>query len=144
MKVTDHIKAEHKELEELFEQFEDKPQMTTVQKLYDLLGPHHEAEEQVVFPPVAKQSDQKTEVVQSLIAEHKLIMMQLEHILTLKVKDELFVAKVSVLQEVVEHHLKEEEEVFFLHAEEVLTSSQLTQATKQFKQVSQEFSDKTK
>lgn len=144
MKVTDHIKEEHKEIEELFEQFEEKPQMTIVKKIYDLIYPHHQAEEEVVFPTVAKKSKQKKEVVQYMMAEHDLIHLQLEEILKMKVSDELFEAKVSVLKEIVDHHLTEEEDAFFKHAEEVYTESQLEKATPKFEKATKEYQDSKK
>lgn len=139
MKVTELIKKEHKELTDLFEAFEKKPSKKIIEQVNELIHPHHFAEEEVVFPKVEQTSKPKEEVVKSLMAEHDLIVMQLNEILGMKVSDDLFEAKVSVLHEVVEHHLKEEEEVFFKHAEEVYTEAQLEKASVAFKKAKAEY-----
>lgn len=138
MKVTDYIKEEHKQVEALFEQFEESPSMNIVQEIATILTRHHHAEEQTVFPGVAKKSTPKEEVVNYLMAEHDVIHLQLEDILA-GTEDDLFEAKVHVLQELVEHHVKEEEDAFFKHAEEAYTETQLENATKKFKAASEAY-----
>ena len=138
MKVTDYIKEEHKQVEELFEQFEESPNMSIVQEIGAILYRHHHAEEETVFPGVAKKSEPKEEVVNYLMAEHDVIHLQLEDIFRNEEED-LFEAKVHVLQELVEHHVKEEEDAFFKHAEEAYTETQLENATKKFKAASEEY-----
>ena len=141
MKVTDYIKEEHKQVEALFEEFDKKKHLTIVQKISDILLPHHHAEEHTVFPGVAKESPQKQEVVDYLKAEHDIIHLQLKDILSGKRSDSLFEAKVEVLKELVEHHLKEEEDVFFKHAEEVYTEAALEKTTPKFKQAEEDYQE---
>lgn len=132
MKVTERIKTDHDDITALFEEFEKRPTMKLVRQIKDLLDPHHYAEEETVFPDVAAKSKQKAELVRNLIAEHEAIMVLLDDIFQMKVSDDLFESKVYVLHEVIDHHLKEEEEVFFKHAEEVYSDAKLNSVTKEF------------
>ena len=134
MKVTDRIKQEHDEVTKLFEQFEKRPTMKLVKQIKEVLDPHHYAEEETVFADVAKKSEQKAELVRNLKAEHEAIDLLSEDIFLMKVSDEMFEPKVYVLHEVIDHHLKEEEEVFFKHAEEVYSDAKLSSVTKDFDQ----------
>ncbi|NMB04404.1 MAG: hemerythrin domain-containing protein [Tissierellia bacterium] len=140
MKVTERIKKEHEEVKELFEQFEKRPTMKLVKQIKDILDPHHYAEEETVFPKVAAETEQKAELVRNLIAEHEAIELLFNDIFEMKVSDDMFESKVYVLQEVVEHHTKEEENVFFEHAKEVYSDAELTKATQAFDQAKEEFS----
>ena len=139
MKVTDHIKQDHEEMLALFEEFEKKPSKRIVKEIGEILLPHHHAEEEVVFPGVAEASAQKAELVADLIAEHGVIDRELEEILETPVGDELFEAKVRVWKEIVEHHLDEEEGVFFPHLEEVYSDSELTAMNKEFEAAEDEY-----
>lgn len=132
MNVLEHIKEEHKEVEELFEQGEEKPTLAIVREIGNIILPHHHAEEQVVFPAVKSKTEPKKEVVNALIAEHDIIHAQLNELLKMKQGDELFKAKFGVLKELIEHHVTEEEEVFFKHAEEVYSDAQLEAAAEKF------------
>lgn len=132
MNVLDHIKEEHKEVEELFEQAEEKPTLAVIKQISEKVLPHHYAEEHTVFPTVKAKTEQKKEVVNALMAEHDIMHLQLRELLAMKESDDLFKAKFGVLKELFTHHVTEEEEVFFKHAEEVYSESQLKAADKQF------------
>ncbi len=75
--------------------------------------PHMRAEERVVYAMLRKEcSDCSDDVLESMEEHHaaRLILNELQEI---SPEDERFSAKASALHEMIEHHIKEEEEDIF-------------------------------
>lgn len=79
--------------------------------LFEHLVAHHETEEHLVFPKLKAYEDARGSVEEAL-EEHKSIDLYLEWV-KLSHKTERWEAKASVLEELVTHHLKEEEDKVF-------------------------------
>lgn len=116
------LKADHRKVEELFKQFEEcrtKLQKTkVVGQIIAELTVHAAAEEKLIYPLVEKKdSDMSLEAVE----EHHLIKILLKELSNFDGSEENFKAKVTVLKEVVEHHVKEEEHELFPKLKEMDT-----------------------
>ncbi|MHB8870486.1 MAG: hemerythrin domain-containing protein [Thermoleophilia bacterium] len=78
---------------------------------FDHLVAHHETEEHIFFPKLKAYED-ATDSVEEALEEHKAIDLYLEWVKASH-KTERWEAKVSVLKELVTHHLAEEEDKVF-------------------------------
>ncbi len=121
------LKEQHREVEELFEQFEKAKTSDTKLKLFetiaDKLAAHAKIEEQYFYPETkkARTEDQLREAVEEHLAVKRIIADLLE----MKPEDEQFDAKMKVLAEQVEHHVEEEEKELFPEAEKIFGQRRL-------------------
>jgi hemerythrin superfamily protein len=102
----DEVDLLMKRLEE--EELEGQDKMFVFFELADKLAAHASMEEQIFYPAVrAKQTE---EMLLEATEEHLAIKRVLADMLTTELDDPRFDALLSVLQEEVEHHAREEEE----------------------------------
>jgi hemerythrin superfamily protein len=112
------LRADHKLVEELFEQYE-KSRSTTkkldlAQQICTELTIHAQIEEEVFYPQV-KEALKDHELVPEAIVEHATMKDLIAQILggDLEADPEMYDAKVKVLCEYVQHHVKEEQNELF-------------------------------
>lgn len=139
MDVLTHIKEEHNEFRKLMKEIENaegQKKKELFRELYAKLHGHHEAEEHVVFPLVKEKAEEKDkEVVREMIEEHSLANYQFSVIEKTFVENETWDAKFSVLKEVLEHHMKEEEKELITLARKVLPEEKLKKLLEEFESV---------
>jgi hemerythrin superfamily protein len=112
------LKADHREVEDLFRQFEeaqagsDKVALASV--ICHALGVHAEIEEQIFYPESRRVLDKESQdLVDEAVVEHASLKDLMANLADMHAGDELFDARVKVLKEYVQHHVKEEENEFF-------------------------------
>ncbi|HEY0194652.1 MAG TPA: hemerythrin domain-containing protein [Kofleriaceae bacterium] len=108
--VCELLTTQHTEVDALFEQLE-KREGDTRAAFYDLankLAAHAGAEEKVFYPAVM--TPDTKELLQESVEEHLAIKRVLADLITMKLDDDAFHAKLSVLKEQVSHHAHDEEE----------------------------------
>ena len=105
----DEVKQLFKECESLGEQ-EFKRRSEIVGQITQKLRLHTQIEEEILYPGV-KSVD--TELVLECFEEHHMVKILLEEIEQTQPSNERYLAKLSVLQEMVEHHIQEEEGTLF-------------------------------
>jgi len=108
--VLDLLTSQHAEVDELFERLEqgDGSRAATLLELGDKLGAHATVEEKIFYPAVmAKETN---DLLHESVEEHLVIKRMLADLLTMKLDDDSFKAKLSVLKENVAHHAHKEEE----------------------------------
>ena len=89
------------------------------------LIPHMVGEEQAVYPKLMG-SGMKETILES-IEEHNAIKMLLSRLDSASSSEEdVWVAKITVIQENVQHHISEEEEHIFPEMEQKMSSSELS------------------
>ncbi|MNY51801.1 DNA nickase [compost metagenome] len=76
---------------------------------------HIQIEEELFYPP-AKQVD--GELILEAFEEHHMVKILLEEIEKTQPSNERYVAKLNVLQEILEHHIQEEEQTLFIELRE--------------------------
>ena len=139
MDVLTHIKEEHDQFRDLMKEIENaagQKKKDLFRDLYAMLYGHHEAEEHVVFPLVREKAGEKDkEVVREMIEEHSLGNYQFSVIEKTSIENETWDAKFSVLKEVLEHHMKEEEEELITLARKVLPDDKLKELLDEFESV---------
>ena len=107
--------ADHKTVKKLFVNFEihkdygdDKDKSAIVKQICDALKVHTTLEEEIFYPAV-RNAIQDSDLMDEALVEHagaKELIAQLEEA---DPEDDLYDAKVTVLGEQIEHHVKEEE-----------------------------------
>jgi hemerythrin superfamily protein len=126
------IKADHREVEKLFHEFEDagdrayKTKQQLVSQIIKELEVHATVEEEIYYPAVdAKAKKDGKELVAEAVEEHHVVKVLLGELATMSAEDDAFDAKVTVLIENVRHHVEEEEEELLPQSEEILGDEEL-------------------
>jgi hemerythrin superfamily protein len=117
--AIDLLTADHKKVKKLFADFEklkeegsDDEKAAIVEKICNELKIHTELEEEIFYPAVRK-AIKDGDLMDEALVEHagaKELIAQLEGA---SVDDDLYDAKVTVLGEQIDHHVKEEEAEMF-------------------------------
>ncbi len=108
--VLELLTSQHSEVDELFEKIEAKrgDRGAAFTELANKLAAHATIEEKIFYPAVmAKQTN---EMLHESVEEHLEIKRTLADLLMMKIDEDTFDAKISVLKENVSHHAHEEEE----------------------------------
>jgi hemerythrin-like domain-containing protein len=113
------LKQDHRDVEKLFKRYEaagdsaHKTKRQLVDSMIEALSRHAEIEELVFYPAVRRELPRRASDVLEALEEHHLAKIVLKELEDLDPKSERFDAKVSVMIEVVRHHVKEEERELF-------------------------------
>jgi hemerythrin superfamily protein len=106
------LKADHRKVEELFSQFEEAKGAKTKQKIAleicKELIVHTEIEEKIFYPACEGKVDEAD--LKEAYVEHDGAKVLIAEIEAGEPSDEFYDAKVKVLSEQIEHHVKEEEQ----------------------------------
>lgn len=130
MDVFRLLKQDHKEVQQLFKKIEDssdtaiKTREKTYKELMRELTVHARVEERIVYPRL-RQLDKLEETVREGIEEHHVAEQLMEEIARMPADDEQWMPKVTVLKEMVEHHVDEEEKTLFPKAAKSLDKSEM-------------------
>ncbi len=117
MNAIDMLKQQHREVEELFEEFEQagegarKTKERVCQEIGDALAIHATIEERIFYPE--SKQDNTEEILRESVEEHLAMKKLLADIMQSELEDPQYVAKMKVLKEQVEHHVEEEERELF-------------------------------
>jgi hemerythrin superfamily protein len=127
------LKNDHKAVKKLFREFEqahkkDAPGRDEIAaQIVEELSVHAAIEEEILYPTVRKEvPDLEDEILESLEEHHGVKWTCLE-ITQMNPSDERYDAKVIVLSEHVNHHVREEEESWFPKVREKLGRKRLTE-----------------
>jgi len=113
------LKADHRTVEKLFKAFEKAGESAnvtkakTVDQVISELSVHAAIEEQVFYPAARNEVGDTTGMVLESLEEHHVVKWLLSELEGMDPTDERYVAKMTVLMELVRHHVKEEEEDLF-------------------------------
>jgi hemerythrin superfamily protein len=137
MDAIELLKQQHREVEELFEKFEKasagagKSLMDLFARIADNLAAHATIEEKLFYPSVyvGPTADKLQEAVEEHLAAKRVIA----DLLDMNPSDAQFKAKMKVLQELVEHHVKEEERELFKNVKKLMTREELATIGEQMK-----------
>lgn len=110
------LKADHREVEKLFRDFQkasgEDRKTQLARKICMELMIHTQVEEELVYP-VSREFLKDDEIVNEAVVEHQAAKDLIEQIQGMDASDDMFDAKVQVLQEQIEHHVEEEEKEYF-------------------------------
>ena len=132
MDATQLLKKDHKEVKALLKEYErlqNRPaqkKQPVVAQICHALSVHAQLEEELLYPVLkeARSHDLK-DLVAEAAEEHQVAKTLIEELTTLSPDDEQYDAKVTVLGEYVQHHVKEEEKELFPKAHKHLSAKRL-------------------
>ncbi len=133
----DILKQDHDKVRDLFEQIEEDEEGEKREELFAVLRSEitgHLALEEKFFYPVLEQSEAVRDKALESYEEHNVAKTVLGEFSGLDREDERWDAKLKVLQEIVSHHLQEEEKNIFKMAKKALEPDQIKQITDQIQQ----------
>jgi hemerythrin superfamily protein len=125
------LKADHREVEQLFKRFEkagdsaEREKRRIVDSITRALSEHAAIEEQVLYPWARENVSGIDDEVLEAYEEHRIVKWLLTELRSLPPADERFDAKVTVMIELVRHHVKEEESDLFPDLRDAANRTQL-------------------
>lgn len=121
MKATDLLKQQHRTVEALFAKIEaGEPE--ALKDLASALAAHMAIEHEFFYP---ESRDVDEDAVLEAFEEHAIAETALKRALATDPEEESFDARVKVLKELIEHHVKEEEGELFPQVEKEVDSAEL-------------------
>lgn len=118
--ALDLLKRDHKEVDDLFQHFEDakedgnrKLRGEIAAQICVALTVHATLEEEIFYPALRKNATDVKDLVDEAAVEHQTLKDIIERLQAAPTSDPLFDAGVKVLSEYVKHHVKEEEKELF-------------------------------
>ena len=123
--VLDILESQHREVDDLFEAIQSGAgnRRALLIELADKLAAHATVEEKLFYPAVMAKATK--ELLHESVEEHLAIKRVLADLITMKLDDETFDAKITVLKEHVSHHAHREEEAkLFPKVRRLMTSDE--------------------
>ena len=123
------LKKDHRDVDALFKEVHALSDTASAsrKKLFDAIAQalelHTRAEEEILYPAVKDAARRDKEAKQEVLKayeEHDNVKGMIEKLRATDAKDETYKAKLQVLEELVKHHVKEEEREFFPSARDLL------------------------
>jgi hemerythrin superfamily protein len=127
MNAIDMLKQDHRMVEELFAAIEESRDAGEREQLFTELADAlavHAALEENIFYPACKSEDTEDTLLEAL-QEHLQAKRLLADLLDMDPMNEVFMAKIKVLKEAIEHHVEEEESEVMPQARELLGDDML-------------------
>ena len=124
MKATELLKRQHREVKGLFRDMKKargaRGRRSGMEQIATQLRAHMRIEEEIFYPAVQEIGTKKAEeLVPEAYEEHHVASLVLDELPKVDPKDERFEAKMTVLEELIEHHVEEEEKELFKVAEKL-------------------------
>jgi hemerythrin superfamily protein len=124
MDALSMLKKQHREVEGLFKKAEKAQDARMRRELVDQivtkLEMHTKLEEEIFYPAVREVRNKKAEeMILEAYEEHAVVKLVLAKLPEADPEDERFHAKITVLMELVEHHVEEEEKEMFKIAQKL-------------------------
>ncbi|HZX94017.1 MAG TPA: hemerythrin domain-containing protein [Myxococcales bacterium] len=126
MDAIELLKTQHQEVKTLFKKIEkadEGEKEDLFDQIADALAVHAAIEEKHFYP--ATRNARTEELLQEAVEEHLSVKRLIADLLELSPSDPQFDAKISVLQEQVEHHVGEEEGDLFPKVKKILAADEL-------------------
>ncbi|WP_394836293.1 hemerythrin domain-containing protein [Pendulispora rubella] len=124
MKATTLLREQHQQVKGIFEKLEKKNgnAATLVRQLANALAGHMAIEQQLFYPAIREVDKDH---VDEGYEEHAVAELELKRLLRTDPADPNFKSRVTVLKELIEHHVKEEEQELFPKVEKKLDAGKL-------------------
>lgn len=141
------IKKDHRLVESLFNKIEGAGERATktrekvFRQLFEELSNHAQAEETVLYPRL-KEVEVTEDIGYESVEEHEVIKFLLNKIDGLDSQSQEWMAAVTVLKEVIEHHVEEEETEMFKKMRSGFSKEELEEFGAEFIQAKKSFIEK--
>jgi hemerythrin-like domain-containing protein len=131
MKATEFLKRQHRDVMQLFKEAlkadGTRQRKELLGEIETRLALHMGIEEEIFYPAVREevQAKKTQEQVAEAYEEHHVVKLVLQDLREADLSAESYAAKLTVLKELVEHHVEEEEGEMFPAAEKKLGAEEL-------------------
>lgn len=129
--IYDLLKMEHECVKKLFKKTIDQRSATTFANIEKELCLHMSNEEKYLYPPL-EDADKLT--LLEGYEEHNIAKRLVKEIKNEEEASDLWLVKIKVLKEIIEHHIKEEERDIFNIAIQTLSNNEEEKILSQFKE----------
>jgi hemerythrin-like domain-containing protein len=136
MKATDLLEDQHKEVATLFKRIESAKGGAEKNKLFEELAQNiagHDAIEREIFYPACQKEMGTTDLLGEALVEHGVVELSLYLADQARGEDD-FDFEITVLREIIEHHVEEEENELFPRVEKALGAEMLEQLGAEMKE----------
>ena len=132
MKATDFLKKQHREVMKLFKEVEKTEAPRERKRLMTDIASHlkvHTTIEEEIFYPAVKEigTEKAEEMMLEAVEEHHVVDLVLEELPQVDPAADTFEAKMTVLRELIEHHVEEEQDEIFPMAERKLGKERISE-----------------
>ena len=130
MDAFELLEKHHREIEKIFAELEPtteralKTREEGFRRLQKELEIHTQIEETILYPVLRKEKETR-DITFEGYEEHDIAKRLLEEMAIMDVTSEVWTAKLKVLQESIEHHVKEEETEMFIDARKALSKEEI-------------------
>lgn len=115
--AIDLLRQDHRKVEALFKQFKNadngRTKLSLARDICAELAVHAKIEEKLFYPTAKREAPDASDDVNEGIVEHEGIKRLVKQIPEMSANDEMFESRMTVLEEYVKHHVKEEESTMF-------------------------------
>jgi hemerythrin superfamily protein len=115
--VIQLLHKDHQTVAELFFQFSQSDKKSEKERLVETilkeLYMHTTVEEEIVYPAIRKEVDDSDDMMDEADTEHHMVKLLMSELAGMKSSDDHYDSKVTVLGELVRHHVREEEKEMF-------------------------------
>ena len=116
--AIDLLKQDHRKVESLFKEFKaagdnKRMQKSISRQICAELEIHAKIEEKLFYPAGKREADEAVDDINEGIVEHEGIKRLVKQLSKMNASEELFESRMTVLEEYVKHHVKEEESTMF-------------------------------
>lgn len=132
MKATSLLESQHRKVEALFKKLKSgrSDAESVLEELSDSLAAHMAIEQELFYPRV-KEVDE--DLINESYEEHAVAELALKRLIATSPEEEAFTARATVLEELIQHHVEEEEKQLFPEIEKALDEELLMQLGKEMK-----------
>lgn len=129
--IYDRLIQEHQMVADLFQQALRDNSKQTLLKIRQMLDPHMEGEEEILYPKLEEKKDLK-ELAEHAYEEHDEARSLMKEVESMEPGEKEWTSKLKELQQSVQHHVEEEESKVFPAAKKVFSDDQAQQMAQQY------------
>ncbi len=134
-KLLDTLHSEHEMVKSVFQQIQSSSSGPEKDRLFSKLRhelmPHMRGEEKYFYPVLQQDREAKEDALEA-VEEHHAAKVFLNELEDMSAGDEHWDAKISVLKEMIEHHIEEEEGKIFSKARKLIPEDRMAKIAEQF------------
>ncbi|WP_374073471.1 hemerythrin domain-containing protein [Bdellovibrio bacteriovorus] len=151
MLIYELLKNDHREVKKMFEKIKDcleDEDLSKAETIFDTLktelAAHAKAEEEVFYEPlrIASRDEEGEDLAWEGNEEHHVISLLLNELSRMDVDDKDWKAKLTVLSEIVDHHVEEEEGEIFKEAKKCFSDEEAREIAKNMEELKDLYKDR--
>jgi hemerythrin superfamily protein len=137
MDIRELLRQDHQEALQLAAQIEQTDDTAQAKQLFEQLREavvkHARGEERIVYPALEDSGDEEAgELAREAAVEHELVDLLFERMTRMRTASDNWKARASVVKELLEHHIEEEQNEVFQKLGEILDAEELEEMGERF------------